>query len=343
MTDVNHKIRALAVAALALTLLTTGCGKSTSKSSNQAPPSNPSNSPVENNLDPIELSHDNYTQVASQSLKSILLNDAGANALGQAVKVTSNQTGQVVDMVTGVIFTLAPYPCAQGGNLTARAVVVNTNSNNLQIDLNRPLKLSFDASFNECRQNDSSLDGDVSLVLNTDFSQLINNPAYSLNSQLDVRGLAVEQPSMPSFVFDGTFGYSVISTDGISVTVGIESNNSFYFADESYQIFEFELEKTVNNANQNYSYSISSEFSDSANPQAYIAYRTLVPLSGTGFTPPTDGKLEVYGSNGTILIQALQNQQLFLQLDLGSDGSIDEEYYTTWEELVMNSFGITAN
>jgi hypothetical protein len=328
---------------LTLALMIGACGKATSKSSNgQYSPEPKDDKPIENNLDPIALDSENYTQIASQSLKSLLLNDAGSTALNQAVTVTSGQGSQIADMVSGIVLTLAPYPCMQGGSLAMRAVITSTN-NNVQLDLNNPLRLSFDADFNECKQYGSSLDGDVSLVLNAQLSQLINNPMYSMASHLDVQGLSVEQLNMPSFVFDGTFDYTMASSDGISVTTGIASNNSVYFADQSYQIFEFDLQKTVNNASQAYSYSISSEFTDSVNPNAYVAYETQLPLTGTGFSPPTGGRIAVHGSNGVVLIHALANQHILLQLDLGNDGVFDNQYYTTWEDLVFESFGVTTN
>lgn len=343
MKEVKPMTRMLAV--LALALVFTACGKSTSKSSGAQYSPNPDDEkPAENNLPLIEVDAENYTRIASQSLKSLLLNDAGSNALSQAVRVTNSQNSDLVnDMVTGIIITLAPYPCVLGGDFNLRATVNNTNSNNPQLDLNSPLRMLFDARFSECKLDSNGLDGDVSMVFNTNLGQLLSGSMFNLTAQVDVQGLSVEQTHLPDFVFDGTFDYKVTNNDGINVNMEVRSSNSVYFADQSYQLFEFDLLKSVNNLTQAYSYAISSEFSDSVNPNAYVAYETLQPLTGTGFSPPTAGQVAVYGRDSTVLIHALRNQQILLQLDLGNDGTIDNMYSTTWEELVFNSFGTAAN
>lgn len=341
MKEVKPVTRALIL--LTLALMTTACGKGTSKSSsNPYAPESKDPKPLENNLDPVELDSNNYTLVASQSLKSLLLNDAGSNALSQSVTVTTGQNSEIADMVTGVVITLAPYPCILGGDFNLRATVNNAN-NNTQLDLNSPLRVAFDARFNACQLDSNGLDGDVSMTFDTNLGQLLGGPMFNLNAHVDVQGLSVEQLHLPDFVFDGTFDYKVANNDGINVTMEVSSRNSVYFADQSYQLFEFDLLKSVNNLTQTYSYSISSEFTDSVNPNAYVAYETQVPLTGIGFAPPTAGRLVVFGSNGKILIHALRNQDILLQLDLGDDGVIDNQYNTTWEELVFNSFGATTN
>lgn len=340
MKEVAPITRALVL--LTLTLMTTACGKGTSKSSSgQYVPGPIDDKPVEI-LDPIDLSSDNYIQVASQSLKSLLLNDAGSNALSQAVTVTTDRNGDVADMVTGVVFDLAPYPCVRGGNFDLLATVNNTNTN-VQLDLNQPLRMTLDASFNDCTLDSNSLDGEISTQFDTNISQLLGGRIFSLNAHVDVQGLSVEQLHLPDFVFDGIFDYKVTNSDGVTVNMEVKSDNSIYFADQSYQLLEFELRKTVNNLTQAYSYSISSEFTDSVNPNAYVAYETQEPLTGTGFAPPTAGRIAVHGGNGTVLIHALRNQFIFVQLDLGNDGTIDNQYNTTWEELVFSSFGVATN
>lgn len=327
-----------ALGAAVVAAMVTACGSGgTSKSSNGQYAPEPNNNPIETNLTPIEFSSDNFTHVASQSLKSLLLNDAGSNALNRAVTVTTNQNIGLVDSVTGIILTLAPYPCSNGGDFTLKAVINNSN-NNIQLDFNNQLDMSFDAAFRDCNQAGNKLDGDVGLVFTANISQLINNPVYSLESHLNVDALSVEQPNLPGFVFDGTFDYNVSSADGVTVNMEILSNNTVYFADQSYQMLDFSLNKSVNNSTQGYTYYITSEFTDSSNPGAYVAYETLAPLTGKGFSLPTAGLIAVHGSNGTMLVHAQEGENILLQLDLGDDGSIDEEYYSTWEELVLKSF-----
>jgi hypothetical protein len=336
--EVKPVTRALVL--LTVALMATACGKGTSKSSSGQYVPEPKDEPVD--LAPIELSSSNYTQVASQSLKSLLLNDAGSNALGQSVTVATEQSGDVADMVTGIVLTLAPYPCVLGGNFNLRATL-NNNNNSAQLDLNQPLHVNFDASFNDCKLDSNGLDGGVSMQFDANIGQLLSGRMYNLSAHVDVQSLSVEQLHLPDFIFEGLFDYKVTSNDGVTVDMEVKSTNSAYFADQSYQLLEFDLHKSVNNVTQAYSYSISSEFTDSVNPNASVAYETQEPLTGTGFAPPTAGRLAVYGNNGTLFIHALRNQYILLQLDLGNDGIIDNQYNTSWEELVFNSFGVTAN
>lgn len=337
MNCTKFTMKALSAAVVAL--MVTACGSGgTSKSSNNSSSPPPSNPPVEN-LAPVVLSQDNFTGVASQSLKSLLLNDAGANALNKTVTITTDHNVELVDKVTGIILTFAPYPCSNGGDVSLKAVVNNSNTN-IQLDFNNDLAMSFDATFRSCNQAGNVLDGDVALVMNANINQLLNNTQYHFDSHLDVDALAVEQPNLPSFVFDGTFDYNFNSNDGNIVTMEILSNNTMYFADQNYQMLDFSLNKTVNNATQEYTYYITSEFTDSSNPSSYVAYQTVSPLTGKGFSLPSSGELAVQGANGTVYIHAMEQEVLLLQLDLNSDGSIDEERYTNWNDLVLSSFNV---
>ncbi len=339
MNEMKTTMKALGAAVVAI--LVTACGSGTSKSSsNQYAPD--THHPIDPNLVAVELSADNFADVASQSLKSLLLNDAGSNALNRAVTTTREQNDQVVDMVTGLVLTLNPFPCSHGGDFTVKAVInnANTSNDNIQLDLSKQLDMSFDASFNSCNQGGNGLDGDVSLVFRANLNQLINKSTYTLDSHLAVDSLAVEQPSLPAFIFDGTFDYNVSSTDGVTVNMELLSDNTVYFADQSYQMLDFSLNKTVNNSTGAYSYYITSEFTDSSNPSAFVSYATVAPLTGVGFSLPTAGELAVLGSNGTVLIHAQANHTLLLQLDLGSDGVIDAEQRSTWEDLVLHAFNV---
>ncbi|MCR6653160.1 MAG: hypothetical protein NVV73_17470 [Cellvibrionaceae bacterium] len=338
MKQYNFAMKALGVAVVAA-MITACDGGGTSKSSNnQSPP--PQTNPIPTDLTPVVLNQVNYTSVASQSLKSLLLNDAGSNALNKTVTITTEHNLELVNRVSGVVLTFAPYFCSNGGSFALKAVINNTNGDRIQLDLNSPLDMAFDAQFNECDQAGNSLDGNVSLKLNANLAQLLNNNQYHFDARMDVNSLSVEQPNMPSFVFDGAFQYKVRSDDGITVAMDILSNNTIYFADESYQMLDFSLNKTVNNASQEYIYFVSSEFTDTSDPSTYVSYQTLEPLLGKGFSLPSAGQLAVQGSNGTVFIHALEQDKLLLQLDLNNDGSIDEEQLTNWEDLVLNSFNV---
>lgn len=329
-----------ALSAAVVAVLVTACGSGgTSKSSNNQSSAPPTRAPVENNLSLVVLSEENFTDVASQSLKSLLLNDAGSNALNKTVTITTDHNVEIVDKVTGIVLTFAPYPCSNGGDVSLKAVVNNSN-NNIQLDFNNLLAMSFDATFRNCNQAGNILDGDVALVMNANINQLLNNTQYTFNSHLDVQGLGVEQPNLPGFVFDGTFDYKVSSNDGNTVAMEILSNNIIYFADQNYQMLDFSLTKTVNNLTQEYEYYITSEFTDSSNEASYVAYQTLEPLTGKGFSLPDSGQLAVQGENGTVYIHAQAEENILLQLDLDSDGTIDSESLTNWNDLVLSSFNI---
>src|SRR5690554_3733304 len=97
----NNMLKALSAAVVAV--LVTACDGGTSQSSNTQsfPPG--SNAP-ENNLDPVALSHDNFREVAGQSLKSLLLNEASTNALNKSVVITTDRINPFQDSVTGLAF-----------------------------------------------------------------------------------------------------------------------------------------------------------------------------------------------------------------------------------------------
>ncbi len=336
----QYKTAMKALGAAVVAVMVTACGSGgTSKSSNNQNSPPPKNNPVPTDLTPVVLTHDNFSGVASQALKSLLLNDAGSNALNKTVTITADHNLDLVNQVSGLILTFAPYPCSNGGDASLKAVI-NNSSSDIQLDLNRPLHMSFDAEFRNCDQAGNVLDGDVALVLNANVTQLLNATQYNFDSRLDVSSLGVNQLNLPSFIFDGSFEYNFSSEDGTTVNMELVSNNIIYFADENYQMLDFSLNKTVNNSTQEYRYFITSEFTDSSNPSAFVAYQTIEPLVGKGFTLPNAGQIAVQGANGTVYIHALEQENLLLKLDLNNDGSIDEERLTTWEDLVLSSFNV---
>ena len=116
----NNMLKALSVAVVAA--LVTACGSGTSKSSNkQSVP--PVNKPPENNLNQVVLDRDNFTDVASQSLKSLLLNEAGTNALNESVVITTDRINPFSDSVTGIVITINSFPCSDSGTIDRKSVV----------------------------------------------------------------------------------------------------------------------------------------------------------------------------------------------------------------------------
>lgn len=323
----NNILKTLSVAVVAV--LVTACDGGTSKSSNaQSTP--PGNNAPENNLNSVVLNHDNFSRVAGQSLKSLLLNEASANALNKSVVITTDRINPMQDSVTGVVITIRPFQCRDGGSTRGNLSLVNSDGS-LQLDLSKKVVGTLNANFDQCNEQGFGLNGEVSGTLSGNISQNL------FETNLDVTALEIQQPDLPGFTFDGTFNYRAFSNDFESVTIEVSSSYSLYFADDAYTQFDLAINKTVNNSTGDYSYQVESEFTDSLYPDSYVAYRTLQPLTGTGFSLPTGGEVAVSGDNGTIYVYPLEEGNLRLELDLDDDGVIDDTQESTWEDLVLRS------
>lgn len=330
MKQMKTAMKALSAAVVAV--LVTACGSGgTSKSSNNQSSAPPTNRPVENNLDQVVLTQDNFTDVASQSLKSLLLNEAGTNALNKSIVITTDRINPFPqDSVTGLVLTIAPFPCSNAGTIKGTLSLNNANGS-LTLDPSQDVIGTLSAEFDSCDHGGFGLDGDINGTLD---GNVANN---NFGSNLNVSSLTVQQPNFPTFVFNGEFTYHAVSEDFVSVQIDISSHSSVYFADDAYQQFDLTMSKTVNNSTGDYSYQIASDFTDSLHPDAYVSYQTLEPLTGNGFSLPTGGQLAVQGSNGTVYAYPLAAGKLLLELDLNDDGTIDEVVDSTWEELVLES------
>lgn len=327
MNLLNNTMKALSLAVF--TMLVTACGSGTSKSSNKQSTPPPANENPQNDLAPVVLDSENYTEVSSQALKSLLLNEAGSNALNKSVVITTDRINPFSqDSVTGIVVTISPFPCSNSGTIKG-SFSLNNADGSLILDPSRDLIGTLSAEFAGCNHGGFGLDGNVSGTLNGNISK--NN----FKTSLKVPSLAVEQPNFPSFVFNGDFSYEASSTDYVSVRIDIESHHSLYFADDAYQQFDLTMSKVVNNSTGEYSYEMTSEFTDSKYPQAYISYQTLAPLKGKGFSLPTEGELAIFGENGTVYVYPQEEGALLLELDLDDDGTIDDSYTTTWQDLVL--------
>lgn len=329
----------------ALTVLTVGtllaaCGSGTSKSSSDygsAPTGSGGNqTDPEVALTPIDITAENYTQITSQSLKLLLLNDAGSAALNRSVSVTGSQSNQLGSMATGAIVKLTTQ-CLNGG--TAKFVAdINDSNGNEQIGFNSHVHVDFETTFANCSQAGSVLDGVVTMDMSGNLSELLSGLNYNFSTNVVSNGLYVEQPGMPPFTLEGEFTYNISSSDGVNVVTEMVSSNSIYIADTSYKMLDFHVEKTVNNATHKYSYLINSEFNDFYNQDKSIHYQTLEPLTGIGFSLPTDGLIAVNGAESSVMVYVEENEALRLELDLYNDGVIDDIYYSNWHELVLSSF-----
>lgn len=328
----NTKTTMKALSAAVVAVLVTACGSGgTSKSSNNQPSASPTSRPVENNLQQVTLTQDNYSGVAGQSLKSLLLNEAGTNALNKSVIITTDRINPFShDSVTGLVLTIAPFPCSNAGTIKG-ALSLNNADGALTLDPSRDVVGTINAEFDSCDHGGFGLDGNINGTLDGNLAK--NNFASALN----VANLTVQQPNFPTFLFNGEFRYNAVSHDFVSVQIEVSSHSSVYFADDAYQQFDLTMSKVVNNSTGDYSYQIASEFTDSMHPDAYVSYQTLAPLTGNGFSLPTGGELAVQGSNGTVYAYPQSEGKLLLELDLNDDGTIDDVTESTWEELVLSS------
>lgn len=336
----THKNTIKALAALVVGSLLVACGSGTSRSSSDSANSTGNSGAVQpqtKELYPVEISSDNYTVVASQSLKSLLLNDAGSLALNRSVNVSGDLAQTVAGVATGVVIELFPHSCLGGGQVAFKATIADAN-NDAQINFNQPVTATFHTSFAECVQAGNLLDGQVVLDISGNLSQWFTGAGYSLSARASTTSLTVNQQGMPSFNLAGEFSYDVHSADGINVTTEIVSVNSAVTADTLYQMVDFHLIKDVNNASKTYSYHVNSEFTDPYNPTKVIQYTTEQPLTGTGFALPSGGVLRIVGVDSTVFVHVEENEVLRLVLDLDDDGVAEEEYLTNWHDLVMNAF-----
>lgn len=334
----THTIKALA--ALVVGSLLVACGSGTSRSSSDSASStgnSETTQPQSKELSPVEITSENYTRVASQSLKSLLLNDAGSLALNRSVTVAGSFNDTVAAVATGVVIKLHPYPCMGGGQVAFEANITDANDDT-QINFSEPVTAAFHTTFDNCSQAGSLLDGQVVLNMSGNISEWISGSGYNLSANASTESLTVNQLGMPSFNMMGDFAYNVSSVDGISVTTEIVSVNSAVTADSVYQMVDFHLVKDVNNATQEYSYHVNSEFTDPYNPSKAIQYTTEQPLTGTGFALPTGGVIRIVGVDSTVFVHVEENEVLRLELDLNDDGTPEEEYYTNWHDLVLNAF-----
>lgn len=330
-----------ALAVLAASTFLAACGNGTSKSSSDgagaAGGSNIQQEPTVS-LSPIEITHENYTQLTSQSLKSLLLNDAGTNALNRSANVTGSHRQDLSGVATGVVLKLHPYPCVGGGEVAFTADIRDANGG-MQIDFNNPVRVDFSTNFNNCSQAGNLVDGKVVLTMDGNLSKWLNGTSYSFNSHVSTNGLFVQQLGLPSFNLEGEFGYNVSSTDGTTVVTEVISSNSLYAADMSYQMIDFYVEKTVDTTTKAYSYQVRSEFSDFYSVGNKVTYETVEPLTGVGFALPSGGVIAINGAdNGNVMVYVEESENLRLELHLDDDGEAEDVYHTNWHDLVLRAF-----
>lgn len=80
----------------------------------------------------------------------------------------------------------------------------------------------------------------------------------------------------------------------------------------------------------------SSGTLDSTELAGVISYSNPVPFTGSGAEYPSAGEFLVTGSSSSLLLIAVDNVNVRIEIDLGADGSVDETINTTWAELTQS-------
>lgn len=336
MQNYATALKALSVAVASTCML--ACSSGTSKSSSdQFTETQPETiKPTDVALVPVEINSSNYYEMASATLKAVLLTDTSSSVLGRSATISRDNT-DILEAATGIIISLDPIPCNGGGSVQIEGEISNTDPNSdLLLNFENSLNWHFNTYFDSCVQVGSRLTGAVEVLFNTNINELLNSVQYTFKSTMIVNDLLMEESNMAPVMVKGTYDYEVRNLDGIHVNTIIFTEDTFYANDTDYQSLNYLLDKTVNNETQEYEFSISSTFSASFLDSAFVEYETLTPLRGTGFSYPNSGQIAVRGVDSTIYITSMANEVVFLELDLGSDGSIDESDYSTWGDLVID-------
>lgn len=330
--------KALSIAVASTCMI--ACSYGTSRSSSNQFVDNQQDKPVvkidDLNLEPLAIDQQNLYTAASLTLKAVVLTDSSATALDRSANVSRNNVG-ILNSATGVTIELDPIPCTEGGQVKITGQVNNSDTSNLQpINFDNSLNWALDTEFDRCTQAGSSLTGEVEVLFSMNISELLNTVRYSFDATMYVTEMLMEQPGLDPVTVNGSYEYQVDSYDGINVTTEVKTNDTLYTSEYGYQILDYTMVKQANNETKAYSYSIASKFSASFMDSSYVEYQTVQPLRGTGYAYPSSGKLMVFGGESTMYITAMENDAVLIELDMGKDGTIDLQEYSTWSDLLLD-------
>ncbi len=293
------------------------------------------------NLSPISLNSENFNAVASSTLKAVLLSDFSTTAVDTNVAIIREQNQQIVDMATGVVITMLPVKCLYDGDVGVAASLTSTGQN-IQINFDETLAMTFNTSFSHCNQGYMALNGVLDIEFNAALNQLLTMQNYNITSQVKVNQLAITFSGFLPFVINGQLNYQVESQDGITIYTDIYAQDLYYAADTSYQTLEFQSHKWVNSQTGEYQINMVSKFVDFTLNDTLIEYETLKPLQGVGYSVPVSGVIKVNGGSDNLIIDILDGTSVKLLLDYGADNIIDEVQYTTWYDLALRQLSVDA-
>lgn len=301
---------------------------------NQTDQANDKNTITE--VEAVKITTESAPVVAGSALKSMLLSDFSANAVDSAVNITLDQNQDIANMATGIVITMQPIGCLNGGLFTLQASLESTGED-IQINFSDNLNMSFQTDFEQCNQGFASLDGAVSINFTAIINELLATNNFDLNTQVNINQLTIQQQGYYPFVINGQLNYQVSSSDGETVVTDVTTSDMYYAADNAYQVLEYATHKSVYLPTGAYEYSIYSRYVDQMIEGSLIEYQTIEPLRGVGFSVPASGKLLVFGGADSMEINVLNTDWIELLIDYGNDGVIDETMLTTWSDLALNS------
>jgi hypothetical protein len=322
-----------------MTVMIAACGKSSNSQSNAVgQPTEKTTEKPELVYATAEITPDNYVDIAGQALKTLILNDISSVSLAQA---GLNATQGSVKALTGVPTQMSAadvkvkvqeinYACVNGGKMYGQVY-----DDPAEILKNHRI-VNSKWSFSDCNelntQDGVGLNGDVSLWIDYNFSNIFNNSTYSLGVSLTSDAFSLTPPGYAQFKLAGKFDFdlkNVLQTQ----TLDLKSEGSTFYADKPYVQILSDITRTVENKSGAYVYDMSVAF-HANDPKSVVVYKTTQSLKGVGFNPPTSGALEVIGNSSTIFIKVLANQALELGLDTDQDGKIDRKEISNWYDLV---------
>lgn len=345
MLALNKAAMVLAAGCIGLGL--GACGQSTSKSSSNE---QTAQKQQQDQADyqptpsvPVAIDESNSKALASYTLKSVVLTDVSTSALDTAVSIAGNQNAQVANLATGVVLNLKNIPCGGGGSFSLD-MQVEDSSSDVQLDFSNQLSVLLATTFADCAKSGHTLSGDVRLDFNAYLEDLVNYDRFNFETHVGTDELVVTQTGYQPFTMEGQFHYKVSSDDGVVSTTTVETESGVFFADDVYQVQQFQSVKEVDASNMAYSFTSVGQLEQSTQAAStLVEFETLEPLQGVGFSKPHAGTIAVSGEDETLFIDVIDSQQVLLSLDEGNDGEVDYEEYATWEDLVLNHIAADSN
>lgn len=285
--------------------------------------------------DSVELTTDNARTVASSTLKAALLSDISTRAVSNTLNLTQMQNAQISDLATGVVVTMQPVNCLNGGSYNFRASL-ESNGEAIQIDFAKNVDVTLRTSFTQCDQGFLALDGSVALTFNAVVNDWLAQNNFTLNAQTHIDQLTITQSGYAPFVANGYLNLAVYNPDAETTVLEVTTNDIYYASENTYLVLDYESHTEIHLPTGDYQLSVYSRFVDEHNNGRMIEYQTIEPLRGNGLAAPNGGKFMVFGSEDSMEITVTPLQTVELAIDYGNDQTVDEIQSFTWNDLALD-------